>query len=225
MSVSRKENGSLVKKAGRVLVDLALNRNSNKSIANSVVSYSLLDGIGGTNDVFRFGTDGQGNYGYIKKVDGADTFCPFKEEVPQQIKFLRDGITTYVSKTNGSLTSVSTSDNLLKIKNGTGLSTDEYFAFSQNLYNLVKQVFGADVASVKFTMEHLTSKGSGGFGLKSGTSSTSIGYPFFNVKQTDSDLSVTIDVETTLKNYKYLGTGNGDTLYWYIGNITIEKVI
>lgn len=78
MSVSRKENGSLVKKAGRALVDLALNRNSNKSIANSAVSDCLLDGIGNTNEKFRFGTDGQGNYGYIKKVGGADTFFPFK---------------------------------------------------------------------------------------------------------------------------------------------------
>lgn len=83
MSVSRKENGSLVKKAGRALVDLALNRNSNKSIANSVVSNCLLDGIGNTNEKFRFGTDGQGNYGYIKEVEGADTFFPFKSELQE----------------------------------------------------------------------------------------------------------------------------------------------
>lgn len=38
----------------------------------------LSDGIGGTTDTFRFGTDGNGEYGYIKKVGGADTFFPFK---------------------------------------------------------------------------------------------------------------------------------------------------
>ncbi len=38
----------------------------------------LSDGIGGTTDTFRFGTDGSGEYGYIKKVGGADTFFPFK---------------------------------------------------------------------------------------------------------------------------------------------------
>lgn len=85
MSVSRKENGSLVKKAGRALVDLALNRNSNKSIANSAVSDCLLDGIGNTNEKFRFGTDGQGNYGYIKEVGGADTFFPFSGHVDETV--------------------------------------------------------------------------------------------------------------------------------------------
>jgi hypothetical protein len=39
---------------------------------------NLTDGIGGTTDKFRFGTDSNGNYGYIKKVEGADTFFPFK---------------------------------------------------------------------------------------------------------------------------------------------------
>jgi hypothetical protein len=41
---------------------------------------NLTDGIGGTSDKFRFGTDGSGNYGYIKKVAGADTFFPFKKK-------------------------------------------------------------------------------------------------------------------------------------------------
>ena len=41
---------------------------------------NLTDGIGGTTDKFRFGTDGNGNYGYIKKVEGADTFFPFSSK-------------------------------------------------------------------------------------------------------------------------------------------------
>lgn len=41
------------------------------------INDNLTDGIGGTTDKFRFGTDGNGNYGYIKKVAGADTFFPF----------------------------------------------------------------------------------------------------------------------------------------------------
>lgn len=42
---------------------------------------SLTDGIGGTTDKFRFGTDGNGNYGYIKEVEGADTFFPFSSGI------------------------------------------------------------------------------------------------------------------------------------------------
>lgn len=38
MSISRKENGSLVKKAGRALVDLALSLTSNNAVANSAVT-------------------------------------------------------------------------------------------------------------------------------------------------------------------------------------------
>jgi hypothetical protein len=44
------------------------------------INDNLTDGIGGTSDKFRFGTDGNGNYGYIKKVAGADTFFPFSEK-------------------------------------------------------------------------------------------------------------------------------------------------
>ena len=42
------------------------------------INDNVTDGIGGTTDKFRFGTDGNGNYGYIKEVGGADTFFPFK---------------------------------------------------------------------------------------------------------------------------------------------------
>ena len=41
MSVSRKENGSLVKKAGRALVDLALSLTSNHAVANSAVTNQI----------------------------------------------------------------------------------------------------------------------------------------------------------------------------------------
>lgn len=50
-----------------------------KGSLNSI-SDNLTDGIGGTSDKFRFGTDGNGNYGYIKKVEGADTFFPFSSK-------------------------------------------------------------------------------------------------------------------------------------------------
>lgn len=114
MSVSRKENGSLVKKAGRALVDLALNRNSNKSIANSAVSNCLLDGIGNTNEKFRFGTDGQGNYGYIKEVEGADTFFPFKsiQDISYVLEIDSDGSSNGI----GLITIPSESYKTLKVK-------------------------------------------------------------------------------------------------------------
>lgn len=41
MSVSRKENGSLVKKAGRAVVDLALSLTSNHAVANSAVTEAI----------------------------------------------------------------------------------------------------------------------------------------------------------------------------------------
>lgn len=41
MSVSRKENGNLVKKAGRVLVDLALSLTSNNAISNAACSEGM----------------------------------------------------------------------------------------------------------------------------------------------------------------------------------------
>ena len=43
MSVSRKENGSLVKKAGRALVDLALSLTSNHAVANSAVTEAITE--------------------------------------------------------------------------------------------------------------------------------------------------------------------------------------
>ena len=41
MAIGRKENGSLVKKAGKTLVDLALSLTSNNAIANSAVTSRL----------------------------------------------------------------------------------------------------------------------------------------------------------------------------------------
>lgn len=43
MSVSRKENGSLVKKAGRAVVDLALSLTSNHAVANSAVTEAITE--------------------------------------------------------------------------------------------------------------------------------------------------------------------------------------
>lgn len=43
MSISRKENGSLVKKAGRALVDLALSLTSNHAAANSAVTEAITE--------------------------------------------------------------------------------------------------------------------------------------------------------------------------------------
>ena len=37
MAVFRKENGSLVRKAGKALIDMALNANSNNAVANKVI--------------------------------------------------------------------------------------------------------------------------------------------------------------------------------------------
>ena len=50
------------------------------SVASQLSSLNdnISDGIGSSSDKFRFGTDGNNNYGYIKKVEGADTFFPFK---------------------------------------------------------------------------------------------------------------------------------------------------
>lgn len=44
----------------------------------SQINADLSDNLGGTTNTFKFATDGSENYGYIKKVGGADTFFPFK---------------------------------------------------------------------------------------------------------------------------------------------------
>lgn len=41
MSIFRKENGSLVKKAGAALVDLTLNANSTNAVSNSAVTAAI----------------------------------------------------------------------------------------------------------------------------------------------------------------------------------------
>lgn len=79
MAFWQKIQGVKTKLAGLALVDRGLNRSSRNAIGNDIVSSSLMDGIGGTNEVFKFGTDGNGEFGYIKKVNGADTFVPFKK--------------------------------------------------------------------------------------------------------------------------------------------------
>lgn len=43
--------------------------------------------MGGTSDKFQFATDGNGNYGYVKKVSGADTFFPFSGAVKEFLFF------------------------------------------------------------------------------------------------------------------------------------------
>lgn len=63
MSISRKENGSLVKKAGRVLVDLALSLTSNRAIANSAVTRQ----ISANDNIFKAAYQ-NGKYGFI--IDG-----------------------------------------------------------------------------------------------------------------------------------------------------------
>lgn len=54
-------------------INLLLPKLSNVGQLNSALS----DELGGTTDTFQFSTDGNGNYGYVKKVGGADTFFPF----------------------------------------------------------------------------------------------------------------------------------------------------
>lgn len=63
MSVFRKENGSLVKKAGRALVDLALSLTSNNAVANSAVTNQLS----ANNNIFKAAYQ-NGKYGFM--IDG-----------------------------------------------------------------------------------------------------------------------------------------------------------
>lgn len=89
MSVSRKENGSLVKKAGRVLVDLALSLTSNNPPANRVVTQNLNQKVtkfSGTDSGNTYVTVDQIAYDETNKklglkVNGADTVIPFSGEI------------------------------------------------------------------------------------------------------------------------------------------------
>ena len=59
------------------------NNPNGKVLINGVdietINANLSDNLGGTSDTFKFATDGDGNYGYVKKVEGADTFFPFSK--------------------------------------------------------------------------------------------------------------------------------------------------
>ena len=70
---------------------------------------SLADSMGGTSDKFQFTTDGNGNYGYVKKVSGADTFFPFSGKIKAYI--VRNGQECFYENTDGSY-GISTYNNL-----------------------------------------------------------------------------------------------------------------
>ncbi len=70
---------------------------------------NLTDGIGGTTDQFRFGTN-NGVYGYIKKVGGADTFVPFKNPTGNKsITISSTGTTSGIDVADYATASVTTS--------------------------------------------------------------------------------------------------------------------
>lgn len=61
----------------------------------------LGDNLGDTSDTFKFSTDGNGNYGYVKKVGGADTFIPFKKgEFEETTLWINSSPTSTFSSTN-----------------------------------------------------------------------------------------------------------------------------
>ena len=69
-------NATNLNKMDKGIADLTSEVNSVASDMSNLNS-SLQDSMGGTSDKFQFATDGNGNYGYVKKVSGADTFFPF----------------------------------------------------------------------------------------------------------------------------------------------------
>lgn len=95
------------------------------------INDNLTDGIGGTTDKFRFGTDGNGNYGYIKKVEGADTFFPFSGEVDGEIYIP----TNVVSPTQNIRATSSNRRYILGLYQG-----NNYYA-NQSLYDTVNNVW------------------------------------------------------------------------------------
>lgn len=163
-------------------------------------------------------TTGRGGYVF------SNSYLRVPKSGGNEIKFIVNGDKTYVPISKGSLTTVSTSGNTMTIKTGTGLTADEYFAFNVNLYQLVHQVFGPSVASVKFTITNYsyTFNATRTLGLK-----TSVGKydgSGFAFDSQGSSVNFTVDVESTLKTYKYLGTGAGDAKQCSFDSITISKV-
>lgn len=101
-----------------------------KGSLNSI-NDNLTDGIGGTTDKFRFGTDGNGNYGYIKKVEGADTFFPFNNEVDGEIY-----IPTNVVPVNQNIRATSSNRRYIL-----GLYQGNNYYANQSLYDTVNNVW------------------------------------------------------------------------------------
>jgi hypothetical protein len=140
-------------------IDLAANKvtydNTHSGLsANKVqgaideINDNLTDGIGGTTEKFRFGTDGSGNYGYIKKVSGADTFFPFRVDfVP---------LTTSYTTINGTMTIIP-SQNLNKFKyivvkygwSGDTLSEDVYSLDTVNTSAMIQIFRKSDLTSYR----------------------------------------------------------------------------
>lgn len=164
-------------------------------------------------------TTGRGGYVF------SNSYLRVPKSGGNEIKFIVNGDRTYVPTSKGSLTTVSTSGNTMTIKNGTGAVANEYFAFNVNLYQLVHQVFGPSVTSVKFTITNYSythTLASRTLGLKSSAGKyDGSGFAF---DSQGSSVSFTVDVESTLNSYKYLGTGAQDGKQCSFDSITISKV-
>lgn len=104
------------------------------------INDNLTDGIGGTTDKFRFGTDGNGNYGYIKEVEGADTFFPFSSG----IKYTRIAKSITTSNTPGARTYNFTENGTYIIVGFHGNSNGRALTLSLDTTNVQQTLFNTE---------------------------------------------------------------------------------
>ena len=190
---------------------------------NGVAQYSMNDGSTWTNFKNPVGTKYIYSNGTYDVTNYASAYVSVTAD--EKIRLIVNGDHTYVPISKGSLTTVSTSGSTMTIKNGSGAVANEYFAFNVNLYQLVHQVFGLSVTSVKFTITNYSythTLSSRTLGLKSSAGKyDGSGFAF---DSQGSSVSFTVDVESTLNSYKYLGTGAQDGKQCSFDSITISKV-
>lgn len=93
MSVFRKENGSLVKKAGRALVDLALSLTSNNAIANSAVTQEI-------NNIMNILANKANKTDVILYPDVSQDFVLIGENITLNYVAPADGFVSFISDTN-----------------------------------------------------------------------------------------------------------------------------
>ena len=136
------------------VVDVVESNNMNPVTSNAVADH-LVDQLGGTSDTFKFATDGNGNYGYVKKVAGADTFVPFKSG--SSAAWIKLGGThntgyTYEDSTGVSISQTGETAFTTAVNSSGGLMYDLNMVYDYGIFNYKIKFDGVHVVYQQYAM-------------------------------------------------------------------------